>query len=340
MDWFERLTGFGETTYEATRSQLRLNGEQLNSTASPNHFGCGVFELVSLGMLRARVAALSRHASPTRVRVVQGDVRRMHREPENARALFQVASQFNMLEMVGPEVTPEQGVTRYAFDRTQGPACAMAAGAATIYRNYLVPVIGVDGQTQQGQTQARQLNGLSAMGEALSGLLGLPVSALWDMRNGYALCHQKGLDAITGYLEAAGPQARHALSGHLHLGLHQDAEVTDGDETPRPTVSQIFCSALPVSYSAVPSAHWQAFAQLVLDAAYEATLLAGVLNAQRGASNVVLLTRLGGGAFGNSDHWIDSAIRRALLLVAAQGLEVKLVSYGPPSQEMLQLQTL
>lgn len=37
-------------------------------------------------------------------------------------------------------------------------------------------------------------------------------------------------------------------------------------------------------------------ASLVLQAAYEATMAAAVLNAQRGASNVVLLTELGGGA--------------------------------------------
>jgi hypothetical protein len=57
---------------------------------------------------------------------------------------------------------------------------------------------------------------------------------------------------------------------------------------------------------------WRPFAELVLDAAYEATVLAAVLNARRGASNIVLLARLGGGAFGNDDAWIDAAMRRAL----------------------------
>ena len=37
-------------------------------------------------------------------------------------------------------MTPEDGVTRYKDDPTQGPACAIAAGAATIYRNYFVPI--------------------------------------------------------------------------------------------------------------------------------------------------------------------------------------------------------
>jgi transposase len=52
--------------------------------------------------------------------------------------------QFNLLEMTSPSVSPEHGVTRYQDDHTQGPACAIAAGAATIYRNYFAPVGGAE----------------------------------------------------------------------------------------------------------------------------------------------------------------------------------------------------
>ena len=86
-----------------------------------------------------------------------------------------------------------------------------------------------------------------------------------------------------------------------------------------------------MSYTPIPSSRWQAFATLVLEAAYEATLLAGVLHGQRGGSNVVLLTSLGGGAFGNDERWIDAAVRRALRSVVDCNLDVRLVSYGPPS---------
>jgi hypothetical protein len=115
--------------------------------------------------------------------VVTGDVRQMHQAPDNAGALFQVASQFNLLEMVSPDVTPEHGVTRYQHDRTQGPACAIAAGAATIYRNYFAPVGG-----SHGQTMHRQLDGLADLGETLSAALNRPVKDLWRMQNGCALC--------------------------------------------------------------------------------------------------------------------------------------------------------
>jgi hypothetical protein len=45
------------------------------------------------------------------------------------RSVFQAASQFNCLEFPGPECKPEDGVTAYFCDRTQGPACALACGA-------------------------------------------------------------------------------------------------------------------------------------------------------------------------------------------------------------------
>jgi hypothetical protein len=99
----------------------------------------------------------------------------------------------------------------------------------------------------------------------------------------------------------------------------------------------VFCSALPVAYTSVAPSHWEAFASLVLEGAYEATLWTAVQNAQRGASNVVLLTSLGGGAFGNEETWIHAAMRRALKMMSEMDLNVKLVSYGAPSQALLQM---
>jgi len=89
----------------------------------------------------------------------------------------------------------------------------------------------------------------------------------------------------------------------VSIAVQSGVEVTDAPGEPRQRVSQAFCSALPVACTAVPSRHWKAFASPVLEAAYEATMWAAVLNSARGASNVVLLTSLGGGAFGNDEDW-------------------------------------
>ena len=64
---------------------------------------------------------------------------------------------------------------------------------------------------------------------------------------------------------------------------------------------------------------------------------AAALNAQRGASNLVLLTQLGGGAFGNQDDWINTAMRRSLELMVESDLDVRLVSYGAPSRAIVQI---
>jgi len=58
-----------------------------------------------------------------------------------------------------------------------------------------------------------------------------------------------------------------------------------------------------------------------------AALLAAQINAQQSGSNIVYLTALGGGAFGNDQEWIRDAIRRALRLFARSALDVRLVSY-------------
>lgn len=334
MDWFERLTGFREQGYAQTRARLTVEGQRLCVPENGRSYGIGELELVSLRSLRERVLAGPPVPGSLRVRNVQGDVGRMHGQPEYAGALFQVASQFNLLEMIGPHVTPEDGVTRYAQDRTQGPACAIAAGAATVYRNYFACVEGASGQTAE-----RQLDGLAEVGAELGRVLGCEPSALWSMRNGYAMCSAAGLRMINGYLTAAGPAALDALAGLLRVGVHRDVEVTAHPGPERPRVSQVFCSALPVAYAAAVTSPelWQPFATLVLDAAYEASLCAAVLNARGTGCNTVLLTRLGGGAFGNEDAWIDAALQRALTRARGFGLDVCLVSYGsvPPGMREL-----
>ena len=121
----------------------------LRSRINNRSYAIGRLEIPSLKELRHDAAKVAdRLGGNLKVSNVVGDMRSMHRDPANRNAMFQVASQFNLLEMAGPDVTPEDGVTRYIDDHTQGPACAIAAGAAIIFRNYLVPVDGHIGQTR------------------------------------------------------------------------------------------------------------------------------------------------------------------------------------------------
>lgn len=335
MDWFESLMGFREKGYAATQNLLELDGDRLRSTVNGAEYGIGTLELVSLAELRARagIGDGTPRFGRLKAEIMRTDARAVHIEPRHAGAVMQVASQFNLLEMVGPTITPEAGVTVYKMDPTQGPACAIAAGAATIYRNYFAPVDGAIGQTAN-----RQLDGLADLGAALSAALDMPVEDLWQMRNGYAMGSVRGIAAIGRYLDAAAEPERDRLRGLLRIGVHQDVEVTAAPGPTRHRVTQAFCSALPVAYARnVDARTWKPFATLVLEAAYEATLCAAVVNAQRTTSAQVFLTSLGGGAFGNDASWILAAKTRALALFASHRLDVRFVSYGAPSAGLTEL---
>lgn len=334
MDWFERLTGFIETDYAPTRAKLKVRSGKLISLVNGMSYSTGLLELASLSDLRNQVKSINAESGRLRVSLVSGDVREMHWHRAFAGALFQVASQSNLLEMIGPNKTPEDGVTIYQIDGTQGPACAMAAGAATIYRNYFAKV-----GARSGQTKDRQLNALADLGTALRERLAPEGGELWSMVNGYALVHRSGLDAITRVLECSSPDETDELRGRLRIGLHWDVEVTDAGR-PFALVSQAFCSALPVAYSQHGPRHWERFACLVLEAAYEATLWAAALNARRSGSKTVLLTSLGGGAFGNNESWIEAGLVRALKLASGLDLDVRLVSYGDPSPAFLRIERM
>ncbi len=318
-DWFADLTGFTETTYESTRSKLEARDGRLRSLVNERTYGIGRLETPSLRELR-RLASREAPRLHGRISVghVTNDVRELLGDARNASALFQVASQFNLLEMTGPSLTPEMGVSLYARDITQGTACAMAAGAATIYRNYLVPVDG-----RAGQTLDRQIDCLADLGTRLGNARG----NLWRMHNGYAMCSVEGLQEISKRIESASLEEVDELRADLRIGLHWDVEITRGAHVGH-EVSQALCSALPVAYSRARPALWETFARLVLESAYEATLHAAVLNAARTGNRTVYLTSLGGGVFGNVPAWITNAMERAFELFAEVALDVKIVRYG------------
>ncbi|MDM8544705.1 hypothetical protein QUF90_26820 [Desulfococcaceae bacterium HSG9] len=322
--WFETLTGFQEQSPEQVRKNISVDGEVLKSNVNGKEFVSGILETPSLIELRNQVHSNEIPAEKISIREVIADVQQLHVSELNAGSLFQVASQFNLLEMVSPDVTPEYGVGRYEYDRTQGPACAVAAGAGTIYRNYFADVNG-----QKGQSADNQIDCLIDIGEAL----GNSDNRLWVMRNGYALASEKGLIEISNKLKSANESEIDELRQLLRIGIQWNTEVTISDS--RHTVSQAYCSALPVAYSPHSSELWSEFAQLILEASYEALFCAGTLNYLRNGNKTLYLTLIGGGAFGNKTEWIINAIRRSLNLYKHTGLDVAIVSYGH-SKEYIQ----
>lgn len=199
--WFEELVGFKEESPEQVRSNLKIKNNTLISLVNSKSFQAGRLEVASLQTLKQFAPSLSTFDHKISVNEIVGDAQSLHRDSENEGAFFQVASQFNLLEMAGPSITPELGVGIYEMDFTQGPACAIACGAGTIFRNYFVEIEG-----QIGQNRNRQIDCLSNIGKVFS-KSGL---SLWKMRNGgYAsllFCFARGLfTSCTRQMGAARP---------------------------------------------------------------------------------------------------------------------------------------
>lgn len=324
--WFDELMGFSESRAKVY-AHLAVKDGQLQNNVTGNCLSCGQLSTPALAELRSS-GALALLPGQLSVTERVADVQALHVDPTNAGALFQVASQFNLLEMISPEVSPEQGISCYQTDCTQGPACAIACGAGTIYRNYFVEVAGAG---QVGQTSTLQLDMLADVGFALGNI----DAKLWRMQNGYLLPSLAGLQAIDSHLSQCDEDQLDELRALLRIGVHANTQVTL--RSCQHLVTQAYCSALPVAYCDFGSQLWERFATLVLEAAYEATLAAAALNAAKTGNSRVFLTLLGGGAFGNKTEWIIAAIRRALCLYQNVALNVQIVSYGSSKAEVRQL---
>jgi Dual specificity phosphatase, catalytic domain len=325
-DWFTRLVGFSERTSSEVRKCISVKQNELTSHVNGLAYQCGRLEIVSLSELRKRVAGIDDRSGTLSLSEVVGDAKALHTDPANAGAVFQVASQFNLLEMISPDVTPVNGIGIYENDPTQGPACAIACGAGTIYRNYFVELDG-----QIGQSETKQVDCLADIGKAI----GNTGDRLWKMQNGYALPSALGLAEVGEKLRRMSEPEIDALRGSLQIGIQWDTQVTV--QGCNHLVTQAYCSALPIAYSKLPSSQWEPFARLVLDAAYEATLAVGLINSLKTGNRTVYLTLLGGGAFGNDQRWILDAVKRACTFFQKSELDVRIVSYRTSNLSVQQL---
>ena len=324
--WFRDLFGFDESsTWGDNVNHFQMDGDTLvcrTAPQFPRQF-VGRFECPSVAELRSKLAAAQGAAAPSAGLsfahlAAPAGVGPLHYEPSNAGAVFQAASQFNCLEMTGPNVSPTAGVGIYINDRTQGPACALACPAATVYRNYLVQHEGNTGQ------HPVQIDNLKEVGV----VVGNNGGRYWVMQNGYAMPVGRGSLAELAARLRTEPNLVEQAEAALRVGVHWETSVAPPLEH---RVCQVYASALPCAYArGPPESDWEPFARLVLRAAYEATLAVGAVRSLEagGARVKCYLTALGGGVFGNRYEWIRDAISHALDLYQGWPLDVVLVHYG------------
>ena len=344
--WFEDTFGFKEGTYEETQRTLMAMqtsssdpSRKLRWTTAPNETPIevtfGSFVTPTVQELRDECTRLRKnHASTDSEfkqiswRNVEGSVLDLLADPDNEGAVFQAASQFNCLEFVNQSAIPEIGITKYCNDLTQGPACAMVCGPGTAFRNYLVNM----GNGDKGQREESQINTLQPIMDKLTECNNGSSTHL-HVKNGYALVGEKEMRDLHKLIHSHQDE----LTGLLQVGIQRDTEVTYPILTGR-LVTQVYCSAVPVSYSSASADAWQPLARLILRGSYEATLLEGVrqhLLKQQQSPNAtipptkVFLTLVGGGVFGNEMHWIYGAMEYAHRSATAYGvpLDIRIVHH-------------
>ena len=155
------------------------------------------------------------------------------------------------------------------------------------------------------------------------------------MTNGYALASEEGLIEINNKINSANKSGIDELRKLLRIGIQWNTEATLSNS--KHTLTQVYCSALPVAYSQQSSELWAGFAGIILEASYEAVICTGILNSIETGNNKVYLTLIGGGAFGNEMTWILNAIKRALNLYKHVGLDIAIVSHGYSNRHVQEL---
>lgn len=235
--WFQTVFGAAEAdTFQKSQNLfLYDNGRNiLTSIANNTSFDVGPFEIISSAELSERIQQVSCDQASSEdpstwltFENIIGDARTLIKDPYNHGSVFQVASQFNCLEMSGPKVTPDTGITNYCKDPTQGPACAITCPAATVFRNYFYNGCGQN---------KRQIDMLARVGQVLNN----DSHQYWVMKNGYCLpVSPTSMGNLAKRLQSS-PDLYQAVLDASCVGVHWDTEVT--------------CAHSSSEYSSLPSA--------------------------------------------------------------------------------------
>lgn len=328
--WFENIFGFKEDPVNIYKyfNITNKNGIQiLNQIKTNQQFIAGTFTTQTLQNLQQKSKYwIQQHSSTnhkynkTQIKITHKaihDILEYHNTPEdnNIRVTFQCASQFNCLEFPSENYIPEFGITNYVYDLTQGPACAIACPAGTLFRNYFVNI-----DKQIGQNKTIQINNLDVVENIMQSYDNYP---FWHVKNGYVFSTIDKLNKLNTILNNDKIISKKILNS-IKVGIQANTEVLMKNKneplcttTKHKLVTQIYCSAISCSYSHINVSYWEPFACIILDSIYESTLWSSLLYAPvckilNSNHYKVYLTFIGGGAFGNKLSWIINSMAKSI----------------------------
>lgn len=260
----------------------------------------GTFNIVNIGSLKNMVKKVDINQNPKRRKCIfeimdNVDIGKLQGLLKTKdRAIVQVASNFNCLEVPSRYSAPNSGdLTEYAhMDSTQGPAATFGPLAAYIYRTHFS--LG----NFSGQTLKNQLDLLDDVQE----YLGKSVNGKLTLSG-----KEKSIKDIDSVVD------------NIKIGLHCDISVLYARDEfrrhfeldqPCPIIDQCFNSTINTQdYGAIvlPAYKINKIMQTLLRAAYESVYLSAIVRKRK----VVYLTLVGGGVFHNPINMICQEIIRA-----------------------------
>jgi hypothetical protein len=322
MNWFEKAFHFSESTdYSETQKQF----VKLYNGYSVSGISTGTFNIFNHKQLK-KYEPYSDFGKVTLSHIVN-DIIKLHKNPKYDRATFQVASQFNCLEMCNPGVTPEDGITIYQNDNSQGPLCAICTPAGLVYREYLY-----DWKTNLTGTNKFESSGFNgSIGQNKEKQIDNSLNArriIYDkcgvfgyFQNGYLFYTNGELNKINVGLSGVTKKAmnlRRQIRESIDVGVHTKLGVCIDGMKYKHSVNHVYCSGLPINYNngTYPKL-WEGLSEIFLESAYENTLSVACLN--NIDNNPCFITMVGGGAYGMNKKQINRAIKRACILTAKKG---------------------
>lgn len=355
--WFSNAFGFIESADYFTNQSKFMELAVYGNYKTINNISIGQFEKCNLNTKYIYEKDYCPKVSLTHM---IADIIDLHKDPNNANATFQVASQFNCLEMANPNAIPEHGITIYHNDRTQGPTSAKITPAGTAFRNYLMPMehknyqvsaehnnyqVPLEHKNYQvpleqtfGQTENNQLDLSLDARELIRNECGV----FGNVKNGYLFYTDNELQQINNALHGNDKtEIRRRIHNSIAVGSHWNLGVFINNQLSDYTVNHVYCSGLPIRYNVnTDPIQWAGLSELFLNAIYENTLMVAAMNNQlSGSRHPCYLTLVGGGAFGMNVPQIYRAIQRACTVIARKllSLDVILVHYRSIHPEIAKL---
>jgi hypothetical protein len=315
MNWFSQIFGFEEKNYEQTRSKFLEIFYRENSKTIQN---IGIGDLIIFNNYYLKNNIVFFKNGYLRITNIIDDIRNIHRNYKNS--TIQVASQLNCLEMINPFIRPENGITIYSQDNTQGPICSLCCPAGLAYRNYIY---------NGGQTYNKQI---CLMNEAMEYLTSIDNNIKYNVSNGYLNINDNNdLIRINNLLD--NHDIRDHFKGLIKSGSHRNQEVIINGYKLNHNINHVYCSGIPINYNVNISSKqlWSKLSIVWLEAMYENTLLIAYKNNSiLGRDEPCFLTKLGGGVFGMEDTIIINAIHSSINFMRRLQLylDVYIVHYG------------